>query len=210
MLQYPPNSNSYLSPPMVLPPQSPCPTHLIPSSSHGSEPQHRGDSPSINHVFVEDWSEDEDPDDEELEYDSAEEEYVGGSKFFTSPVNVTPLVPVASVSVDLPSTVHSPASAQIIAQTTPGSFPTRETPALVVSPALATSAPVGPVNGVAPLATTVSAAEHPPESSPSSWRNLFASNRNITTCPKLIHHYAFTETNGCDLVGDDLDAKCDF
>ena len=88
----PPNSNSDLSPPMVLPPQSPCPTHLIPSSSHGFEPQHRGDSPSINHVFVEDWSEDEDPDDEELKYDSAEEEYAGGSKFFTSPVNVTPLV----------------------------------------------------------------------------------------------------------------------
>ncbi|KAJ6904042.1 hypothetical protein NC651_021251 [Populus alba x Populus x berolinensis] len=213
---------------MVLPPQSPCPTHLIPSSSHGSEPQHRGDSPSINHVFVEDWFEDEDPDDEELEYDSAEEEYARGSKFFTSPVNVTPLVPVASVSVDLPSTVHSPASAQItaiaaptdtllpivvspiFAQTTPGSFPTRETPALVVSPAPATSAPVGPVNGVAPLATIVSAAEHPLESSPSSWRNLFASNRNITTCPKLIHYSAFTETNRCDLVGDDLDAKCDF
>ncbi|KAG6766600.1 hypothetical protein POTOM_030689 [Populus tomentosa] len=167
------NSNSDLSPSMVLPPQSPCPTHLIPSSSHGSKPQHRGDSPSINHVFVEDWSEDEDPDDEELEYDSAEEEYAGGSKFFTSPVNVTPLVPVASVSVDLPSIVHSPASAQItaiaaptdtllpivvslvVAQTTPGSFPTRETPALVVSPAPATSAPVGPVNGVDPLATTV-------------------------------------------------------
>ncbi|KAG6735781.1 hypothetical protein POTOM_061553 [Populus tomentosa] len=168
----PPNSNSDLSPPIVLPPQSPCPTHLTPSSSHGSEPQHRYDSPSINHVFVEDWSEDEDPDDEVLEYDSAEEEYVGGSKFFSSPVTVTPPVPVASVSVDLPSTVHSPASAQttaiaaptdtllptvvspVVAQTTPGSFPTRETPALVASPAPAMSAPVGPVNGVAPLATT--------------------------------------------------------
>ncbi|KAJ6866809.1 hypothetical protein NC652_038140 [Populus alba x Populus x berolinensis] len=220
----PPNSNPDLSPPIVLPPQSPCPTHPIPSSSHGSEPQHRGDSPSITHVFVEDWSEDEDPVDEELEYDSAEEVYAGGSKFFTSPVNMTPLVPIAPISEDPPSTVHSPASAQltaiaaptdallhlvvspVVAQATPGSFPARETPALVVSPAPATSAPVGPVNGAAPLATNVSAAEHPP----SSWRNLFASNRNATTCPKLMHYSAFTETSGCDLVGDDLDAKCDF
>ncbi|KAJ6959613.1 hypothetical protein NC653_037845 [Populus alba x Populus x berolinensis] len=199
----PPNSNSDLSPPIVLPPQSPCPTHPIPSSSHGSEPQHRGDSPSINHVFVEDWSEDEGPDDEELEYDSAEEEYAGGSKFFTSPVNITA---IAAPTDSLLPIVVSP----VVAQTTPGSFLTRETPALVVSPALATSAPVGPVNGAASLATTVSAAEHPPQSSPSSWRNLFASNRNITTCPKLMHYSAFTETNGCDLVGDDLDAKCGF
>nr|TKR97768.1 hypothetical protein D5086_0000209680 [Populus alba] len=56
--------------------------------------------------------------------------------------------------------------------------------------------------------TTVSAAPHNPESS--SWRNLFANNRNITSCPKLSHYSAFTETSGCDLVGDDLDVKCDF
>ncbi|XP_073267824.1 uncharacterized protein [Populus alba] len=43
-----------------------------------------------------------------------------------------------------------------------------------------------------------------------NWRNLFASNHNTVTCPKLIHYSAFTETNRCDLVGDDLDAKCDF
>ena len=49
-----PISNSDLNPPLVSPPQSPCPTHLIPSSSHSSEPQHCGDSPSINHVFVAD------------------------------------------------------------------------------------------------------------------------------------------------------------
>ncbi|KAJ6856767.1 hypothetical protein NC651_038439 [Populus alba x Populus x berolinensis] len=256
----PPISNSDLSPPMVSPLQSPCSSQPIPSSSHGSEPQHHGDSPSINHVFVADWSEDEDadPDDEDLEYDSAEEEYAGGSKSFTSLVNVTPLFPVASASVDLLPTVLSSASPQATAISAPkdttlpstqASFPTSESPTLVVPPAPATSSPVGPVNGVNaaqhnplvttvsetpalvvpptpatsplvdpmngvsaaqhnPLVTTVSAAPHNPESS--SWRNLFANNRNITSCPKLSHYSAFTETSGCDLVGDDLDVKCDF
>ena len=64
------------------------------------------------------------------------------------------------------------------------------------------------MNGVAHLVTTVSAAQHHPESS--SWHNFFANNRNITSCPKLSHYSAFTKTNGCDLVWDDLDVKCDF
>ena len=57
-----------------------------------------------------------------MEYDSAEE-YAGGSKFFTSPVKVTPLFPVASASVDLQSTVLSPASSQITAIAAPKDTP---------------------------------------------------------------------------------------
>nr|TKR75465.1 hypothetical protein D5086_0000285070 [Populus alba] len=112
-----PISNSNLSPPMVSSPQSPCSTqHISSSSSHGSEPQHHDDSPSIKHVFVADWLEDEDayPDDEALETNSVEEEYAGGFKFFISPVNATPLFPVASASVALPPTVLSPASPQTV------------------------------------------------------------------------------------------------
>ncbi|KAJ6951526.1 hypothetical protein NC653_040847 [Populus alba x Populus x berolinensis] len=89
-----PISNSNLSPPMVSSPQSPCSTqHISSSSSHGSEPQHHDDSPSIKHVFVADWLEDEDayPDDEALETNSVEEEYAGGFKFFTSPVGYSEL-----------------------------------------------------------------------------------------------------------------------
>ena len=253
----PPISNSDLSPPTISPRQSPCSSPPLPSSSPGSEPQPHGDSPSINHVFVADWSEedDADPDDEDLEYDSAEEEYAGGSKFFTSPVNATPLFQVVSAS----PTVLSPARPQATAISAPNdttlpstqaSFPTSESPTLVVPPAPATSSPVGPVNGVNaaqhnplvtttvsetpalvvppapatsptvapvigvsaaphnPLVTSVSAAPCNPDSS--SWRNLFANNRNIASCPKLSHYSAFTATSGCDLVGDDLDVKCDF
>jgi len=169
-------------------------------------------------------------------------------------VNATPLFQVVSAS----PTVLSPASPQATAISAPkdttlpstqASFPTSESPTLIVPPAPATSSPVGPVNGVNaaqhnplvttvsetpalvvppapatsppvdpvngvsaaqhnPLVTTVSAAPRNPETS--SWRNLFANNRNITSCPKLSHYFAFTETSGCDLVGDDLDVKCDF
>ncbi|KAJ6907745.1 hypothetical protein NC651_018242 [Populus alba x Populus x berolinensis] len=228
----PPISNSDLSPPMVSPLQSPCSSQPIPSSSHGSEPQHHGDSPSINHVFVANWSEDEDadPDDEDLEYDSAEEEYAGGSKFFTSPVNATPLFPVASASVDLPPTVLSPASPQATAISAPKDttlpstqayFPTSESPTLVVPPAPAISSPVGTVNGVSaaqhnPLVTIVSETlalvvpPTPATSPPVDPVNGVSAAQHNPLVTTLSHYSAFTETSGCDLVGDDLDVKCDF
>ena len=43
-----------------------------------------------------------------------------------------------------------------------------------------------------------------------SWRNLFASDCNTTSYPRLIHYSAFTKTRGCDLLDDDLDTKSDF
>ncbi|KAJ6912868.1 hypothetical protein NC651_015356 [Populus alba x Populus x berolinensis] len=175
-------------------------TQHICSSSHGSEPQHHDDSPSIKHVFVTDWLEDEDADldDEALETDSVEEEYTGGSKFFTSPVNATPLFPIASALVAFPPTVLSPASPQAAAPSAPKDTTLPSTPA---------SFPTTQPN---PLVPTVSAAHHNSDFESSSWRNILANNRNITSCPKLSHYSAFTETNGCDLVGDDLDVKCDF
>jgi Ni,Fe-hydrogenase III small subunit len=93
------------------------------------------------------------------------------------------------------------------AQPTTVASPTCAISALVAPPTCATSAPV---DGIVPLATTVSGILNPPEPSPNTWRNLFASNRNTTSCPKLIHYSAFTETRGCNLVDDDLDTKCDY
>nr|TKR97769.1 hypothetical protein D5086_0000209690 [Populus alba] len=106
------------------------------------------------------------PDDEGLDYGSAEEAYAGGSKFFTSPVHATPLFPVASASVDRLPTVLSPARPQATAisastdkdTTLPSiqaSFHTSESPTLVIPPAPVTTSPVGPVNGV-------NAAQHNP------------------------------------------------
>jgi hypothetical protein len=73
----------------------------------------------------------------------------------------------------------------------------------------ATSAPVAPVEWNVPLAATVSGNPNLSEPPPSSWSNLFASNRKTASCPRLIHYSAFTETRGCNLLDDDLDNKCD-
>ncbi|KAL3573227.1 hypothetical protein D5086_027131 [Populus alba] len=66
----PPNSNSNHSPHVTLTPDSPCPNPhtLFPSPSLMST-YHVDPSPSINHVFVEDCSDDDDFDDEEVNFD---------------------------------------------------------------------------------------------------------------------------------------------
>ena len=159
-------------------------------------PQYHADpSPSINHVFMEDCSNDEDFDDEEVDFGSSEEDYAGGSKFFTSLVFATPPVPIVSPSGAQPVPITSP----IYVDSAP-----------VSSPACASSAPVDLVDGNVPLAAIVSGNPNPSEPSPSTWHNLFASNHNTTRCPKLIHYSAFTETRGCNLVDDYLDTKCDY
>jgi hypothetical protein len=151
-------------------------------------PQYHVDpSPSINHVFVEDCSNDEDFDHEEVDFDSSEEDYAGGSKFFTSPMVAAPPVPVVYPTGTQPAPVTSPTCVDY---------------ALVAAPALS-----APVDDNVPLAATTS---NNPEPSPSTWHNLFASNRNTTKCPKLIHYSTFIETRGCNLVDDDLDTKCDY
>jgi hypothetical protein len=92
----PSNLNSNQSPPVVLAPESSCPNHHVISALRGSLPQNHGDpSASINHVFVENYSDNDDLDDEEVDFDSSGEDYVGGSKFFTSSVFEAPSVPVA-------------------------------------------------------------------------------------------------------------------
>jgi len=105
----PQNSNSNQSPLVVLAPESPCPNHQIHSPLHGSVPQYHVDpSPSINHVFVEDCSNDEDFDHEEVDFDSSEEDYVGGSKFFTSPMVAAPPVPVVYPTGTQPALLPPP------------------------------------------------------------------------------------------------------
>jgi len=40
-----------------------------------------------------------------------------------------------------------------------------------------------------------------------NWRNLFVTNRNSISCPKLMHYPSFTDTRGYNLLEDDLDSK---
>ncbi|KAJ6865101.1 hypothetical protein NC651_035613 [Populus alba x Populus x berolinensis] len=183
-----PNSNSNHSPPITLAPESLCPNPQIHSSLYGHVSQYHVDpSPSINHIFVEYCSDD---DDEEVDFDSSEEDYEGGSKFFTTPVFIAPPSPFVSPTGTQPTPILSPSCVDF---------------ALAAVPAL--SAPEAPMDANVPLAATASTSPEPP---PSTWSNLFASNRDTTRCLKLIHYSTFTEIRGCNLVDDDLDTKYDY
>jgi len=101
------NSNSKQRPPVASATVCSRLTHHALSSPHGPAPQYHGD-PSINHIFVEDWSGNDDMEDKEVDFNFSEEDYVGASAFFTSPVvGASPaggqLTPVAS-PVDAQST----------------------------------------------------------------------------------------------------------
>jgi hypothetical protein len=145
-------------------------------------------------VFVEDYSDDDALDDEEVDYASSGEDYAVGSKFFTSSVFEAPSVPTVS---------------PIGAQSVSVAPPTCTFPAHVASPVRASSTPITPAEVDVPLAASVSETPNPSKPTPKAWRNLFAPNRNINSCPKLLHYSVFTETRGCNLLDDDLHTKCD-
>ncbi|KAJ6419769.1 hypothetical protein OIU84_029813 [Salix udensis] len=80
-------SNSAQSPPNSLAPKSPSPNQHVNSSSQGYQVRSHGDpSPNINHVFVEDCTDEDD-------FDSSEEDCTERSNIFTSTVPVAPSTP---------------------------------------------------------------------------------------------------------------------
>lgn len=92
-------------------------------------------------MFVEDYSDDDALDDEEVDFDSFGEDYAGGSKFFTSSVFEAPSVPVASPIGAQSVSVASPACTFLD---------------LVAFPVRTLSTPVAPAEENVPLAATVS------------------------------------------------------
>ncbi|KAJ6856768.1 hypothetical protein NC651_038440 [Populus alba x Populus x berolinensis] len=221
----PPNSNSPHQAPAVVPT-----TVLV----HDS-PNHGEHSPSINHIFVDDYSDDEEIE-EEADLDYYGEDYVNGSKFFTSsplaaststppvgsqftpivcPTSVIPppaasLVGDTSLTAALPPCATSlPAASPLCTVSTPATSPVYAMPAHVAAPGCAMFVPIAPMRGTAPSANPVR--EIPNSSKPpfNPWRNLFVNNRNTVSCPRLIHYSTFTDTKGCNLVDDDLDTKCE-
>lgn len=121
-------------------------------------------------MFVEDYSDDDALDDEEVDFDSFGEDYAGGSKFFTSSVFEAPSVHVASPIGAQSVSVASPACTFLD---------------LVASPVRALSTPVAPAEENVPLAATISETPNPSKPPPNAWRNLFALNR-INSFPKLL------------------------
>ncbi|KAH8479799.1 hypothetical protein H0E87_031698, partial [Populus deltoides] len=155
----PPNSNSNSSPPVILAPVCPHSSPHLQSPSHDPVSQYHVDpSPNINHVFVEDCSDDVGYDDEEVDFDSAEKDYEGGSKFFSTLVfAATPGLsasPVVTQSTSCPPCVEA---------------------ALAAVSALST--PKTPMDATVPLTATASTSPEPP---PSTWHHLFKSNRDTT------------------------------
>jgi len=121
---------------------------------------------------VEECSEDDAFEDDEVDYEDSEDVHAGGSKNFRCPV--------PDVTREQPGT--SPDGAQPLHSTS-----------------LAANQPAADVPGTSKLSEPVVG----------KWRNLFASNRSTTSCPKLSHYSRFTDTRGCNLVQDDLDSKYD-
>ncbi|KAJ6874036.1 hypothetical protein NC651_032770 [Populus alba x Populus x berolinensis] len=85
----PPNSNSTQTAPVVLPNQISCPVPPLISSNHN--PTRQDPSPSINHIFADNYSDDEELDevDKDMDLDSSSEDFMGGSKIFSSAVSAT-------------------------------------------------------------------------------------------------------------------------
>ncbi|KAL9347196.1 hypothetical protein Peur_058562 [Populus x canadensis] len=102
----PSNSNSKQCPPGSSPDVCSLPNPRTLSPPHSSPPHH-GDH-NINHIFVEDWSDEDALEDEEVDFTSSVEDYVGAPTLLTSTVvGASPpggqAAPVASLAVVQPS-----------------------------------------------------------------------------------------------------------
>ncbi|KAG6748933.1 hypothetical protein POTOM_048874 [Populus tomentosa] len=192
----PPNSNSPHNAPVVLPTQSYRPVHHLFSTDRPDSPNHGEPSPSINHIFMDDYSDDEELE-AEADLDSCGEDYVNGSKFFTSsplvastntppvgsqfipivcPTSVIPppaasLVRDASPTADFPLCATSPpTTSPLCAVSAPVTSPVYAMPAHAASPGCATSVPVAPIRGTAPSTNPVREIPNSSEPSSNPWR----------------------------------------
>ncbi|KAL3573255.1 hypothetical protein D5086_027159 [Populus alba] len=140
----PPNSNSPHKAPAVLPTQSSRPVHQLFSTDRADSPNHGELSPSINHIFMDDYSDDEEIE-EEADLDYCGEDYVNGSKFFTSSplATSTNTPPIGSqfTPIVCPTSVIPPPAASLVA---PASSPVYAMPAHAAAPRCAMSVPIAP------------------------------------------------------------------
>jgi hypothetical protein len=218
------NSNSKQRPPVASATVSSQPTLHTLSSPHSSPPYH-GD-PNINHIFMEDWFGDDDQEDEEVDFNSSVEDYVGASTFFTSPV-------VGASPVDGQS---KPVASPAVAQSTPPPLP----PAVgSIPPSSCCASPTSNVAGAQPTPSPLPPAEKIPspppeksmtpssllpgccESSPSTvagkpfsapgsnkWRDLF-SNRSTVSYTRLQNFSLNHLSKTCAISSEDIQPAFD-
>jgi hypothetical protein len=80
------------------------------------------------------------------------------------------------------------------------SSPSSPTPATPASPKGAS---------LDPFKTGKACISHSTPPASSRWRDLFSSNRSISTCQKLMHFSNFNVIQSCPLLAEDLDHSCD-
>jgi len=166
-------------------------------------------SPSTpDHMFVEDCSDEDDYDEDEVDYSTSG----GSSKFFRSPVPPstgsnsagTPHSASKASSLCDPGQSSRPVASPVTKGPSPVPAPQLNTPDLAVAehnpPAVASSPAEAPNSG-----TSLSPAPAPAE----KWRDLFASNRSTITGPKLPFSSSSCDDLPCDLSPDDLDNNYD-
>ncbi|KAG5236501.1 DUF4283 domain-containing protein [Salix suchowensis] len=95
-------------------------------------------------------------------------------------------------------------------------YPPPSSPAPVASDIPASSTPVVPVPPARPKGATFTPSSSVQVDNPAvpppvngKWRDMFSSNRNISSCPKLMHFSALHDTESCPLLTEDLDHSCD-
>ncbi|KAL9366391.1 hypothetical protein Peur_037590 [Populus x canadensis] len=205
------NSNSKKRPPVASAAVCSRPIHHVLSSPQGSESHHPGDpSPSINQVFVEDWSSDEDLEEEEVDFDSSVDfDYVG------APSSSSPIVVASPASCQ--STPPPPSLAEEILSP-PVASPAGGQSTLPPQPLAAKILPTPLETTVLPSSLPSGCRESPPSTvagnpvsipGSSKWSDLFLSNRNTASSTKLQHFSLNHLSRTCAISPEDIAPEFD-
>ena len=207
------NSNSKKRPPVASAAVCSRPIHHVLSSPHGSESHHHGDpSPGINHMFVEDWSSDDDLEEEEVYFDSSVDfDYVGAPSFFSSspmvvasPASCQSTPPPPSLAEEIPSpSVASPAGGQ--STLPPQPLAAKILPSPLETTVLPSSLPSGCRES--PPSTVAGNPVSIPGSS--KWCDLFLSNRTTASSTKLQHFSLNHLSRTCAISPEDIKPEFD-
>nr|TKS05769.1 hypothetical protein D5086_0000129850 [Populus alba] len=137
---------------------------------------------TADHVLVEDCSDCDAFEEDEVDYSISEYASGGSSKFFRSP---TPIPAIGKL--DLPSGEE-----------------------LVAPPPQPLGDSGKSASNAAPPAQHASSPGKSPVPAPSKWRDLFSSKQNPDVCPKLLHYSEISTIKTCTLLNDDLTSHSDY
>ena len=173
----------------------------------GSIPQQIVSSLSTpDHVLVEDCSDKDDYDEDEVDYSN----FGGSSKFFRSLVSSSTgkQLDVTLNSVSRVSPLCGSGKSALLVATPTKSIPSPVPVLQSNTPGLAMADPVLQTIVSSPADASHSGTSHS-SALVEKWRDLFASNRNTISSPKLLHFSSSYSDLPCDLSFEDLDNNYD-